>query len=52
MLYLSPADLMDAKDVLMGAIADGMGREIDDNGDDEQDEVLNEIKNTEGAADK
>lgn len=52
MLYLSPAELINAKDVLMGAIADGMGRKIDTDGDDEQDEVLNEIKNIEGAADK
>jgi hypothetical protein len=50
MLHMKPGALMRAKDVLMGAINEGMrhGNETDD----DQDEVLNEIKNAGSAADR
>lgn len=49
MLCLTPADLMSAQSILMGAISEGMGQTIDIDGDnDDNDEVLTEIKKTEG----
>lgn len=50
LLFMSPIEFARAKIEFMGAINDGMRREIQDEDENDEDEVLNQIKNARGAA--
>ena len=52
MLHLTPAGFITAKNVMFEAINAGMSREIKSDTENEEDEVLGEIKNAESAVEK